>query len=78
MKRARGRTALFGLLALVPAAVNASAPAGVSLAVANCAGGMRAITLPLRRDSPREQSPTCCAKGCHSRKRGVGVLAPDP
>ncbi|MCW1428977.1 hypothetical protein [Novosphingobium sp. JCM 18896] len=65
------RAAPFGLLALVPAALNASAPAGMTLTALSCAGGAQAITVPLRSDAPQEQSSTCCAKGCHGRKRGV-------
>lgn len=71
MRRAPKRAALFGLLALVPAAVNAAAPAGVTLAALSCAGGVQTITVPMRSDGPQEPSQTCCAKGCHGRKRGV-------
>ena len=65
------RAVLFGLLALVPAALNASVPAGMRLTALSCAGAAVTITVPLRSDAPQEQSPTCCAKGCHGRKRGV-------
>lgn len=65
------RAALFGLLALLPAAVNAATPAERTMLVANCAGGAHTITLPLRSDLPQEPGQTCCAKGCHTRKRGV-------
>ena len=67
------RAALFGLLALVPAAVNASVPASTMLTALSCAGTVHAITVPMRSDAPQEPSQTCCAKGCHTRKRGVAV-----
>jgi len=65
------RAVLFGLLALVPAAVNASVPAGMTVTAVSCAGRAIAMTVPVRPDVPQEQAPTCCAKGCHARKRGV-------
>lgn len=68
------RAALFGLLALVPAAVNASVPAGMTLTAMSCLGGVHSVTVPMRSDAPSESSPTCCAKGCHGRKRGGGVV----
>lgn len=67
------RAALFGLLALVPAAVNASAPGGLTLTALSCLGGTHTITVPMSPDAPKDQGPTCCAKGCHTRKRAGGV-----
>lgn len=64
--------ALFGLLALVPASLNAAVPASRAILAPTCAGAPRAITVPLRPGAPREESQPCCAKGCHtgsSRKR---------
>ena len=68
------RAALFGLLALVPAAVNASAPGGLTLTALTCAGAVHTITVPAGPNAPQDQSPTCCAKGCHTRKRTGGAV----
>lgn len=60
---------LFGLTALLPAALNAATPAADhALSVALCSGGT--ITLPVG-PAPRE-GEGCCTKACHtgcSRKR---------
>lgn len=60
---------LFGLTALLPAALNAATPApDHALAVALCSGGT--ISLPLV-PAPRD-GEGCCTKACHtgcSRKR---------
>jgi hypothetical protein len=72
------RSALFALLALVPAAVRAAVPlpAG-ALTVALCTGdgSARTITLPAGPADPlRPAGEGCCAKGCHaggSRKRAT-------
>jgi hypothetical protein len=69
---------LIGLMALMPAALNASpaaAAAAAGLAVPLCTGDgvARVINLPLgTQDVPGKQVPGCCVKGCHSgesRKR---------
>lgn len=66
-------TALFGLLAMVPAALNAGVPASVTIMASSCAGGQHAITIPMRPDAPvPAEGQPCCVKGCHSgssRKR---------
>jgi len=67
---------LFGLLALIPAALNASPAHASGLAVPLCTGDgvARTISLPLGdQDIPGKQTPGCCVKGCHAggeRKRG--------
>jgi hypothetical protein len=63
---------LFGLLALVPAGLNAAAPAAMTLAVPGCEGAVHAIVIPLRPGAPASGDQPCCAKACHagsSRKR---------
>lgn len=70
---------LIGLLALVPAAVNASpasAASASSIPVPLCTGDgvVRMVNIPAgQQDIPGKQVPGCCVKGCHSggeRKRG--------
>ena len=70
-------TRLFALLALLPAALNASpAAARVGAAVLLCTGdgAVRTVNLPVgQQDIPGKQVPGCCVKGCHAggeRKRG--------
>jgi hypothetical protein len=63
------RGAIFGLVALVPAAVNAAVPAAPRLlAVALCGGdGLAHPLIPSRQDGQG-----CCTKACHTgncRKR---------
>ncbi|MBS0253992.1 MAG: hypothetical protein JSS36_01975 [Proteobacteria bacterium] len=77
-------TALFGILALLPAALNTSpASAAGRLAVPLCTGDgvARVVQLPLGPARiPGGESPGCCAKGCHSggaRKR-LGCCELDP
>jgi hypothetical protein len=64
---------LVGLLALVPAAVNASAPASTTIMAPTCTGAFQAVTIPVNPIAPVQQDgQPCCAKGCHangSRKR---------
>jgi hypothetical protein len=83
MTRARC-VALFGLIALFPAAVGAAPHAadGRNVAVPLCAGDgiVRSITMPLgHKDVPGAEQPGCCAKGCHNggaRKRSKGGKTP--
>lgn len=83
MRRAR-LIALFGLVALFPAAVGAAphAAGGQNVAVLLCAGDgiVRSISRPLGHgEVPGAEQPGCCAKGCHNggaRKRGKGGKTP--
>jgi len=68
---------LIGLVALLPAALNASpASAHSQLAVPLCTGDgvARTVSVPVGpQDIPGRQVPGCCVKGCHAggeRKRG--------
>lgn len=66
-------TALFGLIALVPAAFGPTAATTGHLIAALCIGNSqsRSITVPLHPILPGSDT-MCCAKGCHSassRKR---------
>ncbi|HET9630172.1 MAG TPA: hypothetical protein VFP14_11900 [Novosphingobium sp.] len=66
--------ALLGLVALVPAALNAAPAADAALAVPLCSGDGLAhvVSIPLpSRGVPGGEQPGCCAKGCHAgRGRG--------
>ncbi|MFC3175394.1 hypothetical protein ACFOD9_14125 [Novosphingobium bradum] len=69
--------ALFGLVALVPAAFNVTPAMGRGLAIPLCTGdgAARSVTVPVpASDLPGGDQPGCCAKGCHtgSRKKGQG------
>ena len=61
--------ALFGLAAILPAALGLAAPARAVTTVL-CSG--RTVELPVPLRDPQPDTP-CCAKACHtgqSRKRG--------
>ena len=62
----------LALAALLPAIVGPlplGAPAPLVLDMALCNGGT--LRLPIERNEPAVPPTTpCCAKGCHSRKRG--------
>jgi hypothetical protein len=83
MTRARW-VALFGMIALSPAAVGAAPHAadGRTVTVPLCSGDgiVRSMTMPLGHgDVPGAEQPGCCAKGCHNggaRKRGKGGKEP--
>ena len=69
-------TLLFGIFALVPAALNttpASARGALSAPLCTGDGVARTITVPLGPSGlPNSDPPGCCVKGCHSggaRKR---------
>lgn len=71
--------AFLGLLALVPAALNASPAAAGGIAVPLCSGdgAARTVTVPVSGgELPGKEAPGCCAKGCHtgSRKKSVSRL----
>lgn len=69
------RRAAFGLVALLPAALNLSAPAAAGpLMMPLCSGDgqVRMVEVPGAPKSPAGSDNGCCAKGCHSsssRKR---------
>lgn len=68
--------ALFGLIALIPAALNAAPASARVLTMMVCTGDgqPREVSVPLPgRGLPGADGGVCCAKGCHSpssRKRG--------
>jgi hypothetical protein len=66
------------LLAMIPAALNAGAPASIILSAPDCAGGQRAVTIPMRSDAPVPgDGQPCCIKGYHSgssRKRFLPIV----
>ncbi len=74
----------FALSALLPAALNVSAPAaGTSLLVPVCSGDglTRMVQVPVQgqQQLPGGDRGSCCAKGCHSgssRKRSLRNFAP--
>lgn len=73
-------TRLFALMALLPAALNASpaaarnGAAGMAVLLCTGDGAVRTVNLPVgEQDVPGKQVPGCCVKGCHTggeRKRG--------
>ncbi len=74
----------FALTALLPAALNMSAPVSAgSIAVPICTGDGLVHTVQVPIDGgqqlPGKDPGNCCAKGCHSgssRKRGGRNFAP--
>ena len=79
---------LLGIVALVPAALNAAPAPAHGLVVPLCSGSgeARSVTLPAGsgevpgKEVPGKEVPGCCAKACHtgSRKRSQGLsLTPD-
>jgi len=74
---------LLGIVALVPAALNAAPAPAHGLVVPLCSGSgeARTVTLPAGSgEVPGKEVPGCCAKACHtgSRKRSQGLsLTPD-
>ena len=72
-----GRSALFGLVAMLPAAMNtvpAQAAQMLNLPVCDGSGAVRMVSVPLGGSPlrPTQGDSGCCVKGCHSpssRKR---------
>jgi hypothetical protein len=64
---------LLGLLALLPAALNAQAPAAPVIAMAICGGSGPVPGFPSAPTAPtKPEGQPCCAKACHTggcRKR---------
>ncbi|MBA3056030.1 MAG: hypothetical protein FP826_14140 [Sphingomonadales bacterium] len=66
------RSALLGLIALVPAAFNVAPAAARGMVVPICSGDgvTRTVTVPLPGDPlPGPSDAGCCAKGCHTGSR---------
>ncbi len=73
--------ALFGLIALVPAALNAAPVHGTNLTLPLCDGGVAhgAVTVPLgHAPLPGADQAGCCAKGCHGSRKRNGQSPIDP
>jgi hypothetical protein len=75
--------ALFGIIALFPAALNAApaAAASHSLLVPVCMGDgqVHMVSVPSDGSPPDKDPAGCCAKGCHSggsRKRATKNFEP--
>ena len=61
---------MFGLVALLPAAIGPVTASANSLVAALCTGDghVRSITIPLKPTLPGSND-MCCAKGCHVNSR---------
>lgn len=63
---------ILGLLALVPAALNAAPGHAGALALPVCTGDgtARVLSVPVPAgELPGRDQPGCCAKGCHTGSR---------
>ncbi|MEO5597123.1 MAG: hypothetical protein ABIQ66_00745 [Novosphingobium sp.] len=71
---------LFGLMALVPASLNAAPPAPGALIVPLCSssdGAPQMIRLVGMQDNaPLPAVGACCAKGCHGARKRRAMLEP--
>jgi hypothetical protein len=66
------RSAIFGVMALVPAALNLAPASAHALAMPICSGDglIRTVTVPIPGNQlPGRDVPGCCAKGCHTGSR---------
>lgn len=70
--------ASFALVAMFPAALNATVPTSamtMTLLLCNGSGPAGSVTVPIKPAAPfKGDTQTCCAKGCHggsSRKKLV-------
>lgn len=77
------RISTFGLVALIPAALNVSAAASAAtLTMPLCTGDgqVRLVEVPLEQaPGPGKNQGPCCAKGCHaggSRKKAAKQFEP--
>ena len=75
------RSSLLGLIAMLPAALNLSAPAAGTILLPICTGDGQVHLMPLpRNDGPGGGAQNgCCIKGCHSgsnRKKIVKEFEP--
>jgi hypothetical protein len=67
---------LFGLIALLPAALNATPAHATTLALPLCDGGVAhgVVFVPLgHAPLPGADQAGCCAKGCHSSRKRAGL-----
>lgn len=72
---------LFGLLALLPAALNTPASAGASILMPMCTGDgqVHMVRVPLGGKPLPGSDSGCCIKGCHagsSRKKLLKEIEP--
>lgn len=72
---------VFGLIALLPLALNVSAPAAGSILMPLCTGDGQFHLVPLTGSGPAPSGSDngCCIKGCHagsSRKRLLKEIEP--
>lgn len=75
------RASLFGLMALLPAALNTPAAAGASILMPMCTGDgqVHMVRLPLGGKQPPGGDSGCCIKGCHAgsnRKKLLKEIEP--
>jgi len=75
------RTSLLGLIALVPLALNVSAPAQGAVLMPMCTDGRSVVVVPLGAGGslPGKTDSGCCIKGCHggsSRKKLAKLFEP--
>lgn len=73
--------ALFGLIALIPAALNAAPAHAGTLTLRLCDGGVAhgGVTVPLGSGSlPGAETAGCCAKGCQESRKRSRHLRIDP
>ena len=66
------KRALFGIVAMIPAAFNVAPAAAHGMAVPLCTGdgAARAVTVPVPSENlPGSDQPGCCVKGCHTGSR---------
>lgn len=78
--RARMR-AFLGIVALVPAALNAAPTHATTLALLLCDGGVAhgAVSIQFgHAPLPVADTAGCCAKGCHGSRKRSGHLPIDP
>ena len=72
---------LFGIVALIPAALGSAPAHAATLALPLCDGGHAggSVTVPLgHAPLPGPDSAGCCAKGCHGSRKRAGQQPVDP
>ncbi|GAC1413542.1 MAG: hypothetical protein NVSMB69_15840 [Novosphingobium sp.] len=79
---ARARLPAFlGIVALIPAALNAAPAHASTLALPLCDGGVAhgVVSVPLGHSPlPGADTAGCCAKGCHGSRKRSASLRIDP
>jgi hypothetical protein len=71
---------MFGLIALIPAALNATPAHASILSLSLCEGGVAhgVVSMPLgHAPLPGADTAGCCAKGCHGSRKRSGNLRID-